>query len=102
MDPAGAGGVVLTVNSVDRTPPLSVVYRSPEPGTFSIERLPEGKYTLQSYRDHDGNGVFSPGHPYPFAPSERFAVFPDTVKVRARWAIEGVTIQYPGILQKPK
>ncbi len=99
-DPAGAGAVVLTVMSVDLTPPRSVVHRFPEPGAFSIERLPEGKYTLQSYRDQDGNGVFSPGRPYPFTPSERFAVFPDTVKVRARWAIEGVTIQYPGAIQK--
>jgi hypothetical protein len=86
--------------SVDLTPPRSVVHRLPKPGAFSIERLPEGKYTLQSFRDQDGNGVFSPGRPYPFTPSERFAVFPDTVKVRARWAIEGVTIQYPGALQK--
>jgi len=102
VDPAGAGAVVLTVTSVDLTPPRSVVYRSPEPGAFSIERLQEGKYTLQSYRDRDGNGMFSPGQPYPFTPSERFVVFPDTVRVRARWAIEGVTIQYPGALQKQK
>ncbi len=102
VDPAGAGAVVLIVNSVDLTPPRSVVFRSPEPGAFSIERLPEGRYTIQSYRDQDRDGVFSPGQPFPFMPSERFAVFPDTVKVRARWAIEGVTIQYPGVLQKQK
>jgi hypothetical protein len=102
VDPDGAGAVVLTVTSVDLTPSRSVVYRSPEPGAFSVERLPEGRYSLQSYRDQDRDGVFSPGHPYPFTPSERFAVFPDTVRVRARWAIEGVTIQYPGAFQKQK
>lgn len=100
VDPTGAGAVVLTVNSVDLVPPRSAVHRTPEPGVFAVERLPEGKYALQSYRDQDGNGVFSPGLPFPFAPSERFAVFPDTVKVRARWAIEGVTIVYPGSIQK--
>ena len=102
VDPTGAGTVVVTVKSVDLTPPRSAVYRSPEPGAFAIERLPEGKYTIQSYRDQDGDGVFSPGLPFPFAASERFTVFPDTVKVRARWAIEGVTIQYPGTFQKQR
>jgi hypothetical protein len=102
VDLAGSGAVVLTVKSVDLTPPRSAVYRFPEPGPFAIERLPEGKYTLESYRDQDGNGVFSPGRPFPFTPSERFTVFPDTVKVRARWAIEGLTIRYPGIFQNQK
>jgi len=102
VDPTGAGSVVVTVNSVGLTPARSVVHRFSEPGAFSIERLPEGKYALQSYRDQNGDGVFSPGRPYPFTPSERFTVFPDTVKVRARWAIEGVTIRYPGVFQKER
>jgi hypothetical protein len=102
VDPTGAGAVVLTVNSVGLNPPSSSVLRLPEPGAFTIERLPEGRYALESYRDQDGNGVFSPGRPYPFTPSERFAVFPDTVKVRARWAIEGVTIQYSGARQNQR
>jgi hypothetical protein len=102
VDPTGAGTVVVTVKSVDLNPPRSAVYRSSEPGAFAIERVPEGKYTIQSYRDQDGNAVFSPGLPFPFAASERFTVFPDTVKVRARWAIEGVTIQYPGTFQKQR
>jgi uncharacterized protein (DUF2141 family) len=63
--------------------------------SFLVRNLFEGKYTIQAYRDEDGNGEYSPGLPHPFRPSERFAVYPDTVKVRARWSMEGVILKFP-------
>ena len=39
--------------------------------------------------------TLSPGRPYPFLPSEPFTVGSDTVKVRARWTVEGVSLRFP-------
>lgn len=62
-------------------------------GNFNFEYLLEGQYVLQTFCDRDGNGRYSPGKSYPFVRSERFAVYPDTIKVRARWPVEGVVVR---------
>jgi hypothetical protein len=60
---------------------------------FDIPRLTEGSYIMSAYRDDDNNGMYSFGKPFPFQPSELFAVYPDTVKVRARWPLHGIVIR---------
>ena len=64
-------------------------------GTFALPRLAAGKYLLDAFVDADSNGVYSPGNPFPFRPSERFGVAGDTVRVRARWETSGVRILIP-------
>lgn len=95
LDPAGKGAVVINARSVDLTPPRSDSVRIEKDTSFVIGKLQEGKYAIQGYRDEDGNREYTPGLPHPFKPSERFAVYPDTVKVRARWSIEGVVLKFP-------
>jgi hypothetical protein len=63
------------------------------PGEFKIPRIEEGSYTLSAFRDDDNDGKYSYGRPFPFLPSELFAFYPDTVKVRARWPVEGIVIR---------
>ncbi|MCC6395959.1 MAG: Ig-like domain-containing protein [Bacteroidetes bacterium] len=94
-DPAGKGPVVITARSVDLVPPRSVSVVLKQGKAFLVRDLFEGRYSIQAYRDEDGNGQYSPGLPHPFHPSERFVVYPDTVKVRARWSIEGVLLKFP-------
>jgi hypothetical protein len=62
-------------------------------GAFVIEHVKEGKYRLWAFRDADSNGVFSYGKPFPFVPAERFTVYPDTLKIRARWPLGGVALR---------
>lgn len=62
-------------------------------GKFQIPRIGEGSYTLSAFRDDDNNGEYSYGKLFPFRPSELFAFYPDTVKVRARWPVEGIVIR---------
>jgi Bacterial Ig-like domain len=62
------------------------------PGPFQLNRLPEGKYTLDAFRDRNENGRFDPGSVFPYQRSERFAVYQDTLKLRARWPLEGVKL----------
>lgn len=89
-----SGEIVLTATKVASTPPVRRTVRLPRPGKFSMSALPEGRYTLDAFRDRDSSRTYSYGRPFPFQPSERFTVYPDTVKVRARWAVEGVRILF--------
>ena len=96
-DEAGAGGkgrVFLTAASVDLNPPRSVTLLLNQPGPFTFPMLAEGKYRLSGFRDADSSGDFSYGLPFPFTPAERFAVYPDTVRVRARWSVEGAELRF--------
>ena len=90
----GKGAILLTATSIE---PPGVHERTvvlPSPGNFKIDQLVEGKYSLRAFRDADSNGVYSYGSPFPFATAERFVVYPDTLKVRARWGVEGVLLKF--------
>ena len=87
------GEIVLTARNVGAADSTWRILRLPGPGSFVLKDLPEGLYALQAFRDADSTGAYSFGMPFPFVPSERFTVFPDTVKVRARWGVESVTLQ---------
>jgi len=64
-------------------------------GAFIFSELGEGKYVLQAYRDRNGNGEYDAGKPFPYVPSERLSPLTDTLKVRARWPLDGVKIEMP-------
>lgn len=88
----GVGRIVVTAASTDATEVRQKSVTLPGPGPFLLERMPEGMYGLSAYRDADSSGTYGYGLPFPFKPSEQFAVYRDTVKVRARWGVQGVVI----------
>jgi hypothetical protein len=59
------------------------------PGPYLFDHILPGLYQLSGFRDANRNSRFDYGAPFPFAPAERFAVWPDTMKVRSRWPNEG-------------
>jgi hypothetical protein len=61
---------------------------------WKFNKVNPGKYLVWSYIDKDSSGTYSYGKPYPFIPSERFVYYPDTLKLRARWPVEDVRIEY--------
>jgi hypothetical protein len=63
-------------------------------GRFQFDNLPEGRYAFFLYEDRDTNGTYSFGMPVPFTFAERFTVIQDTLKLRARWPLEGVSIRF--------
>jgi hypothetical protein len=87
------GGIVVTAQEVGKE--WSRMVRLQGAGRFTIDRLPEGRYVLSAFRDTDNSGRYSPGLPFPFQPSERFVVDSDTIKVRARWGVEGIALIIP-------
>jgi hypothetical protein len=70
------------------------VHISAERGkAFMLPQLLEGKYSLMAFQDVNDNGKYNAGKPFPFVPAERFTVYPDTIKVRARWPVDGVILR---------
>ena len=90
----GRGRIDITAKRIDGSEGREKTIQLPAPGSFTFEQIPEGSYVLSAFRDSDGSGTYSFGRPYPFLPSERFAVSTDTVKVRARWGVEGVILKF--------
>ncbi len=61
---------------------------------FILEQIPQGKYLIEAFIDSNENGKYDYGKIFPFAPSEKFVVYPDTVKVRPRWTTENINIKF--------
>ncbi len=61
--------------------------------SFSFPLLQEGLYSIRVFSDHNRNGQLDAGHVFPFRASEPFVIGRDTIKVRARWPVEGVVIR---------
>ncbi|MGA7160409.1 MAG: Ig-like domain-containing protein [Bacteroidota bacterium] len=60
---------------------------------FLFPQLNPGEYRLKAFQDEYSKGVYYSGKPFPYISAERFAVYPDSIKVRARWPVEGVLIK---------
>jgi hypothetical protein len=91
---AETGAFVFTASQVG-SKEAAVTRTVPSPGVYRIPNCLPGKYVLECFRDLDGNGRYSFGAAFPFKPSEPFAVYGDTVKVRSRWPNEGNDIVLP-------
>jgi hypothetical protein len=87
------GPVYVAATGVGSAPQILRSVRLEKAGPFKIEQVVEGRYLLSGFIDADSSGTYSFGRPFPFLASECFGVFPDTLKVRARWGLDGITIQ---------
>ena len=86
------GRIVVTAEGVDQKDQKSYSTVAMQNGNFTIPEIEEGRYVVYTFRDRNMNGKYDAGRPFPFLGSERFAYAPDTLKVRARWPLEGVRI----------
>ncbi len=84
--------IYITASTIDLNPKVQRTIRRERPGPFAMDRLPEGKWTVEGFIDEGRNAKYDYGQPFPFKPSAPFGVSPDTVKVRARWGVQGVIL----------
>ena len=63
-------------------------------GTFAMNRLREGNYSLLFFEDSDGDNRYSYGSLDPYKPAEWFFIYPDTVEIRGNWDMELTGIQF--------
>ncbi len=61
-------------------------------GNYRFERILEGRYLIDAYRDENGNQRFDYGKAAPFTPPEPYGMQKDTLRVRARWETNGVIV----------
>jgi hypothetical protein len=87
------GDIILVARNVSRKEPKEYTSHLSKTGPFVLNDLLEGKYILQAFRDRNGDKRYSTGRVFPFQTSERFTEFPDTLKLRARWPLEGVELK---------
>jgi hypothetical protein len=87
------GGILVKARNVSTREVMTYEVRLPRPGKFELNEIGEGRYVLEAIRDRNDDGAFTPGNPFPFLPAERFIVHRDTLKVRARWPLDGVRIE---------
>jgi hypothetical protein len=90
----GAAAYVVSAETIDLSQRQTRTTRIERAGPFVIEEVTEGKYAISGFQDSDGNGKYSFGTPFPFHTAERFTVAADTVRVRARWGVEGVLLRF--------
>ncbi len=89
-----AGTIILIAEDAVRNDAKSHVVEIERPGVFLIPRVHAGKYLLRAFRDRNRNMVFDPGMVFPFQPAERLTMYPDTVRVRAGWPVDGIVIEF--------
>ncbi len=89
---SGAGKLYLRARA--EKGPVYEVWLENE-GFYRFAAIMPGRYSIDFYRDEDGNGRFSHGIPFPWQPAERYAVYPDTIVVRSRWPNEGNDLRLP-------
>lgn len=87
------GRLYVTAVQIGEKNPKYYIVAADATGNFIFPQITEGHYVFQSFRDRNNNGKYDPGKPFPFVYSERFSQFSDTLKVRARWPLEGVKIE---------
>ncbi len=90
---AGRSGKFIMAARVPKGPVYEIIQELE--GAYRFPAILPGDYLIDFYRDEDGNNRYSFGHPFPFQPAERFAAYPDTIKVRARWPNEGNDLILP-------
>lgn len=88
-----AGRIYIEVFQVGGKAPKEYRTTAASNGKFMLSQITEGHYLLQAFRDRNDNSKYDPGNPFPFIYSERLSPLSDTLKVRARWPLEGVLIQ---------
>ncbi|MEE9429719.1 MAG: Ig-like domain-containing protein [Melioribacteraceae bacterium] len=62
--------------------------------TFKFERIVPGDYLIWVYSDEDSSGSYSYGSNNPFELAEKFAYYPDTLNLKARWPVGDIIVDF--------
>ena len=81
--------IIEAQNNNDNKQP-TLITKVSESGKFLFTQLPEGRYTLKAFDDINKNRMNDAGKVFPFVRAEQFSHYQDTIRVRARWPVDGV------------
>ena len=102
LDFSGVSGNIVSGDSVQKILVLESAekvkrkYRqkADEKNNFDFRKVVPGRYLIWGLRDENKNGVYDYGTITPFKFSEEFKYYPDTLNLRARWPVGGVSIDF--------
>lgn len=94
-DTSAVGAFFLRARSTDEKKGASYDLWIKNQGNYRFENMLPGKYIIEVFRDEDNNGRYTWGDAFPYAPAERYYVYPDTIEIRSRWPDEGEDILLP-------
>ncbi len=60
----------------------------PSDSVTTVNNLNSGKYELWAYEDENSNGKYDAGGMNAFSRAELFWIYPETVRIRARWDLD--------------
>ncbi|PKL89414.1 MAG: hypothetical protein CVV23_05185 [Ignavibacteriae bacterium HGW-Ignavibacteriae-2] len=86
-------GVIVEIANVE-FPEVKYHSKIKESQVFNFQRVRPGKYILWGYVDKNVNDKFDYGKVKPFEYSEKFSVYPDTLKLGARWPVGDVDLKF--------
>ena len=87
------GDIFVLARDITKREPKEYHVQLKNDGAFAMRNIVEGRYVLFAYRDRNGNKKYDSGLVHPYQAAERFVSYPDTLKVRARWPLEGVQLK---------
>ncbi|MBM2813540.1 MAG: Big 5 protein [Ignavibacteria bacterium] len=64
-------------------------------GSWEINDLPQGEYSLEIFEDLYGNGFYYYGSDYPHKFGARFYVMEKEINIKPRWTLEDIKIEIP-------
>jgi hypothetical protein len=90
-----AKSYIITAEHLDQKKLFSVkVDKTTAAKSFVLPNLPEGTYLVRAFRDDDSSGTWSAGRAFPYQPPEPFVILPDTIRIRKRWTVENIKIDF--------
>lgn len=87
---ASAKPLLLRVIAADGT--IAATFQPESDGTFRLDAIAPGEYTVDVFGDRNRNGRFEHGSVRPFSFGEPWWQLPTRISIRPRWTLENVRI----------
>ncbi len=71
---------------------IAASFRPDADGSFRLDRIAAGEYSLDVFCDRNANGAYDHGDVRPFTFGESWWPLPTKISVRPRWALENLSI----------
>ncbi len=84
--------IVVLQNASDRK--LKYSQKTGTKKNFDFKKVIPGKYIVWGFKDENRNNKYDQGQIIPFKLSEEFKYYPDTLNLRARWPVGGISLQF--------
>jgi hypothetical protein len=90
-----SGQIIVVAREIKQHQAQVITAMAASSGAFRLEGLAAGRFVVHAFRDRNANEILDVGLPFPFIPADRRSDLSDTLRVRPRWPLEGLSIRIP-------